>query len=202
MINTIVYFLCLLMIAGFFYFVQTANGKSMATDDARQSPIASQTIFQKHNCDVETIYSFTDQQCASVCSSIGSYVSKRGICVNVLAFQTEQVKNLCDPKRGVLAYLTGNTQFGTVKLRCLTIDDGIQPSDLTKPNIFCTNGTIDIDYLTKYPQLPNCKCPDGKILSLVANTNAVRSRGVCVDKKFEQFYVENNLLYNSNSTLG
>lgn len=201
--NSIVYFIGLLAIAIFLCFIHAANGRlrDSAMTNARQQPIANQTIFQKHNCDVETIYSFTDQQCASICSSIGNYVSKRGICVNVLAFQTEQVKNLCDPKRGVLAYLTGNSQFGSVKLRCLTIDDGIQPSDLSKPNIFCQNGNIDINYLTSYPQLSNCQCRGDQILSIIANTNAIRSRGVCVDKKFKEFYNANSLLFDSDNTL-
>lgn len=190
------YFVCSLALGGLLYFIYLANNRDAEAFDSRRLPNPNQTILQKHNCDIETIYSFTDQQCESVCSNIGSYVSKHGVCVNVLAFQTSEVQNTCDPKRGVLAYLTGNSQFGSVNLRCLTIDDGIQPSDLTKPNIFCVNGDIDIDYLTSYPQLANCKCrDDNEVLAMIANTNAVRSHGVCVNKKFINFWKINSLLF-------
>lgn len=191
------YFVCLFAIAGFLYFIHLANAQDDKFDEEnKKMPAINQTILQKLNCDSDMVYSFTDQQCNAVCASIGNYLSRHGVCVNALAFKTEEVENVCDPKRGVLAYLTGNSQFGSVKLRCLTIDDGIQPSDLSQPNIFCQGGgSIDINYLTSYPQLPDCKCPSDKVLALVANTNAVRSRGVCVDKKFEQFYKLNNLLY-------
>lgn len=190
------YFVCLLAVGGLLYFIYLANNRDARAAEVKRLPNPNQTILQKHNCDVEMIYSFTDQQCEAVCSNIGSYVSKRGVCVNVLAFQTSQVQNTCDPKRGVLAYLTGNSQFGSVSLRCLTIDDGIQPSDLTKPNIFCINGDIDINYLTSYPQLASCKCRnDDDVLAMIANTNAVRGHGVCVDKKFKNFWKTNSLLY-------
>lgn len=198
-VDVFFYFACLLALGGLLYFIYLANKRDAEVSGTRHLPNPNQTILQKHNCDVETIYSFTDQQCDAVCSNVGSYVSKHGVCVNVLAFQTSQVENTCDPKRGVLAYLTGNSQFGSVSLRCLTIDDGIQPSDLTKPNIFCTNGTIDIDYLTSYPQLANCKCRDGDVLAMIANTNAVRGHGVCVNEKFTEFWKANSLLYTKNT---
>lgn len=194
------YFICLLALGGLLYFIYLANNRDAEVYETRRLPQPNQTVAQKHNCDVETIYSFTDQQCDDVCSNIGSYVSKHGVCVNVLAFQTTEVQNTCDPSRGVLAYLTGNSQFGSVSLRCLTIDDGIQPSDLSKPNIFCTNGNIHIDYLTSYPQLTDCKClNDDDVLALIANTNAVRSHGVCVNKKFKSFWDTSNLLYTSDT---
>lgn len=199
--NSIIYIILLLLICMFLYYINKTNN-TVFNIKKFSMPSIQQTMVQKNNCDVETIYSFTDEQCANICQPHGNYVSKRGICVNVLAFQTEQVNNVCDPKSGVLAYLTGNAQFGSIKLRCLTIDDGIQPSDLTKPNILCENGKIDINYLFAYPQLPDCKCKDDEILALVTNTNAVRSRGICVDKKFKDFYDINNLLFDKNSTIG
>lgn len=193
------YFICLIALGGLLYIIYLANNRDVFASEALRLPNPNQTISHKHNCDVETIYSFNDQQCESVCSNIGSYISKNGVCVNVLAYKTTEVRNTCDPKRGVLAYLTGNSQFGSVNLRCLTIDDGIQPSDPTEPNIFCTNGTINIDYLTAYPQFENCKCrTDNDILAMVANTNAVRAHGICVNKKFANFWKTSSLLYTKN----
>lgn len=190
------YFICLLAVGGLLYFIYLANNRELIVTESMRLPNPMQTVMQKHNCDVETIYSFTDQQCEAVCSSIGNYVSKHGVCVNVLAFQSTEVQNTCDPKRGVLAYLTGNSEFGSVSLRCITIDDGIQPSDLTKPNIFCLNGDITIDYLTSFPQLAHCKCrTNDEVLAMIANTNAVRGHGICVNKKFSEFWRVNSLLY-------
>lgn len=193
------YFVSLIALGGLLYFIYLANNRDVNASTAMRLPNPNQTILQKHNCDVETIYSFTDQQCEAVCTNIGSYVSKHGVCVNVLAFQTSEVQNTCDPSRGVLAYLTGNSQFGSVNLRCLTIDDGVQPSDLSKPNIFCLNGDITIDYLASYPQLADCKCKDDDVLAMIANTNAVRGHGVCVNKKFKDFWNVNALLYTKNT---
>lgn len=192
----IFYFLCLIVIMSLLYVLHLANKRDANWFNSnRYLPIPTQTILQKHNCDVETIYSFNDEQCNSVCLNIGSYISKNGICVNVLAFSTSEVIDTCDPKRGVLAYLIGNTQFGSLKLRCLTIDDGIQPSDTEKPNIICQNGQISIDYLKSYPQLENCKCSDNQVLAIVSNTNSIRSHGICVKETFKNFWDYNSLLF-------
>lgn len=199
----VAYFFCVLTIALFLYFIQKFNiidNNLTTNNNYKHLPPVVQTIFQKHDCDVETIYSFTDQHCRDICKSQNNnYISRHGICVNLLAFQNEQVTNTCDPKRGVLAYLTGNSQFGSVQLKCLTIDDGIQPSDLSKPNIFCTNGKIDVNYLASYPQIPDCKCLDTQIQTIIANTNSVRSRVICVDKKFKDFYDVNSLVVTPNT---
>lgn len=155
----------------------------------------TQSSSAKHDCDVETLYSVEDAQCAALCKHPGVFVSMHGACVNMLAFNQDIIHNGCDPKKGVLAYLLGNSQFGNTQLFCLSIDEGVQPDNVTEPNTICTGGEIDINYIETFPQLSQCKCPDNKVLAVIPNTNTIRSRGVCVDKNYENFLKYNNSLY-------
>lgn len=156
----------------------------------------------RSNCDVETVYSMTDAHCAQVCASYNqfnntdgnTYVSKHGVCLNSKIVEQRQANvfedNDCDPKNGVLAYIIGDTQFGTLKHLCLSIDVGVQPDDGTSTagNTLCQNGTIDIDYTRSFPQLSECKCVAEDFLALIPNTNTTRARGVCVNSKMKKFY--------------
>lgn len=152
----------------------------------------------KQNCDVETIYSVEDAQCEAICKQPGIFISKNGACVNILAFSQQAVDNSCDPKKGVLAYLLGDPQFGRTKLLCLSIDPGVQPDNIKDPNTICEGGSIDINYIQSFPQLYSCKCPDDQFLATIPNTSVIRQRGVCVNKKQLPIYKLNNLVYEKN----
>ncbi|ATY70238.1 pif3 [Tomelloso virus] len=149
----------------------------------------------RQNCNIETVYSVEDSQCDAVCAQPGIFVSKNGACVNILAFSQESVDNTCDPKKGVLAYLLGDPQFGKTKLLCLSIDLGVQPDDISEPNTICEGGTIDIDYVKSFPQLYSCTCPNDEILTTIPNTSTIRQRGVCVSKNMYDVYNFNDLIY-------
>lgn len=159
----------------------------------------SQSEMHKRNCDVETVYSVTDSQCQVVCKPPGVFSSRNGACINVLAFSTDNALNKCDPKKGVLAFLLGDPQFGSTKTRCYSVDPGIQPDNPDGKNIICNHGSINIDYVKSFPQLTDCQCtdPSRSVLTYVANTKEVRKYGVCVNEKMLPLYRHNDLLYDS-----
>lgn len=147
-----------------------------------------QSELRKLNCDLETVYSMTDDQCNAICqNTLGNFISKHGVCVNSFNFKTEIINNECDPKRGVLAYMIGDGQFGRTAFRCMSIDQGIQPDNIDQPNKICGenefSGTIDIDYLIEFPKSQNCKCAPDKTLIIIPGTEKIRSRGSCVPKE-------------------
>lgn len=150
----------------------------------------------KHNCDTETIYSVNNEQCNAVCREPGVFVSRNGACVNILSFNQTVGENECDPKKGVVAYLIGDTQLGNTKLLCLSIDPGVQPDDTTKPNTMCQNGNIDIDYIEAFPTISHCTCtnPDD-ILVTILDTSAIRTRAACVKKENRPMFELNRLVY-------
>lgn len=165
-----------------------------------EKPIASfpgtQREILKQNCNIETIYAVEDSQCEMICSQPGTFTSKNGACVNILAFSQDAVDNTCDPKKGVLAYLLGDPQFGRAKLLCLSVDIGVQPDNLSDPNTLCDGGTVEINYIDSFPQLAGCKCPAGKILGLIPNTSTIRQRGACISTNLYDVYNLNSLIYN------
>lgn len=163
---------------------------------------------RRNNCDLETVYSMTDEHCNQVCATYNQYnntdgniyVSRRGVCLNTKIVEKlmtpidrddgDNDEHDCDPKNGVLAYIVGDTQFGKLSHLCLSIDVGVQPDDgtSTKGNTLCQNGTIDIDYNRAFPQLTDCTCSADDFLALIPNTSTIRARGVCVDKSLKKFY--------------
>lgn len=153
----------------------------------------------KRDCDVETTYSMEDAQCESICKQPGVFRTHNGVCINILTFDQEAIDNRCDPKQGVLAYLLGDPQFGRTKLICLSIDPGIQPDNIDKPNTICENGNIEINYIQAFPQLNNCKCPTNTTLIQIPSTSIIRTRGVCVNDQLKPVFNYNKLLYNPNS---
>lgn len=155
----------------------------------------TQSSVLKRNCDSELIYSMADSQCKQICQEPGVFRTHNGVCVNVLSFDQAAVEDKCDPKKGVLAYLLGDPQFGTTKLRCLSIDPGLQPNDINKPNIVCVNGTIDINYVEGFPQLNNCECPPATFLGTVQNTSTIRQHGTCKKMELLKVYNFNNSLF-------
>jgi Per os infectivity factor 3 len=168
----------------------TMSGMPGLRLSGNQPPLA------QYNCDTDIVYSMIDAECRSLCSPPGLYRSHNGICVNLRAFGQTAIENECDPKRGLLAYTIGDPQFGTTRQLCLSVDPGVQPDTLDKENTFCTGGTIDINYLRQYPQLPNCACPDGQILAVIPSTSVTRPRGLCIDAESAPLYRYARALHN------
>lgn len=157
------------------------------------------TSGEKRDCSVETIYSMTDEQCDAICRDTGQFRTSNGICVNILAFDQEIVNSECSPQKGLVAYMVGDTQTGTANLRCLSVDPGVRPDNITLPNTICINGQIDINYLTDFPQRSNCKCANSyQKLYEIANTQTIRRRGVCAPRTLLPVYLHSNLVYDSN----
>lgn len=159
-----------------------------------------QAELRKRDCDTEIVYSVTDSQCHDVCRQPNVFVSRNGACVNVLAFSAHDESNECDPRRGVLAFLIGDPQFGKTALRCFSVDPGIQPDDPTGKNIICNHGAIDIDYVESFPQAAACRCttdPARGALASVANTRVMRAYGVCVSDNMKRLFRYDGLLLDS-----
>jgi len=153
----------------------------------------------KKNCNLEMVYSLSDTYCNSICENGSHFYSHNGICKNILNRKDEDmIDNICHPKQGVLGYLVGDTQLGKANIMCLTVDLGIQPDNpSTGTNQFCLNGTMEpeINYLNKYPELSDCKCPEDHILITIPATRVVRKHGICVNKNLKPIYNYNNSIY-------
>lgn len=154
----------------------------------------SSTTLRKRDCDVELVYSVTDAECDAICHRPKTYESRNGVCVH-LAYNNPENPAGCNPKRGTLAYVLGNGEFGTTKMFCLSSDVGIQPDDPLAPNILCGNGKIDIDYEKEFPLLRHCQCSPSQFLALIPATSSTRRHGICVDNKYKIFYETNNLVF-------
>lgn len=193
--------LLLIILVCFIVLFIVYNIREFNETDVRMANLVggSQSEMHKRDCDVETVYSVTDSQCQAVCKQPGIFSSRNGACINVLAFSTNDMLNKCDPKRGVLAFLHGDPQFGDTKMHCYSVDPGIQPDDPDGKNIICNHGSINIDYVKSFPQPADCQCtdPTRSVLALVTNTKEVRKYGVCVSEKMVPLYRHNDLLYDS-----
>ncbi|AQN78619.1 ACH96237.1 pif-3-like protein [Kallithea virus] len=157
-------------------------------------PGTNQTL-AKRDCDTETIYSMDDSQCIAICREPGVFINRNGICVNVRNFDNTSVENECNPKNGVIAYLTGDTQMGKTNLLCLSIDPGVQPDNIDMPNTLCMDGDLDINYIESFPNLRKCKCPQDKTLTIIPDTSAIRTRGVCIKNQLLPIFQLNRLIY-------
>lgn len=143
----------------------------------------------KRDCNVESVFSMDDEYCSIVCQSRELFISRNGVCVNVKNFDNENdITGKCDPRKGVVAYIIGNSEFGTIEHLCLSIDQGIQPDDPEKDNIICKGGDIDIDYLVSFPTVDQCKCPAGTTRIIIESTVNVRKHASCVPDSIMTIY--------------
>lgn len=147
------------------------------------------------DCENEIIYSVSNDQCNRICKHNNFYLSQNGICVNSIMVNSHVEENECNPERGVLAYLLGNSEIGTAKLFCISSDLGIQSNDLSKKNIICDGGEIDINYHKEFPLLRNCKCKNDEFLSIIAATDIIRRHGICIKNEMKPLYELNQLIY-------
>lgn len=137
------------------------------------------------DCEHETVYSISDQQCRIVCdNSTAHYVEHNGMCVDsrVLNYSSA-ANNECDPAKGVLGYMLGDGQLGTSYVHCLSVDMGVQPDDPKKRNMIVKNAVdFTVDYNKGFPDWrdTNITCFNGDVKSSIPNTMNVRERAVCV----------------------
>ncbi|QBB28688.1 PIF-3 [Homarus gammarus nudivirus] len=112
----------------------------------------------KKNCSTLQQYCFEDNDCLHQCvASTMSCVN--GICINNT--NSTEASNECNPSKGVIGYLIGNTAFGTYEYICKTVDPGIAIS--VDENRMCHGDkTYQIDYLAQYPSIYSCEC-EGKV---------------------------------------
>lgn len=168
-----------------------------ATNNVR-FPIIEKERYKK-NCNIDTVYSMSDELCARLCDNSGLFVARHGICVNSLVFDQAAVENNCNGKDGVLAYLVGSAELGNTYMMCLSVDPGVRPNNLKLPNTLCQNGAINIDYESHFPQLSECVCnAEDETLIEIPNTSVVRTRGYCAKNNLLPIFELNNLVYNPN----
>ncbi|UVX94944.1 PIF-3 [Callinectes sapidus nudivirus] len=108
----------------------------------------------KKNCSTVKTYCFTDDDCHQQCVS-SSMHCVHGICRNNL--NAISAKNECDPSKGVIGYLVGNTTLGTYEYICKSVDPAIAIS--VNENRMCYgDSSYKIDYLSVYPSKYSCTC--------------------------------------------
>lgn len=143
------------------------NNKLMDSSNDKFIDLLTSTVpVRSVRRDCESV-SMTDAQCATICRGPETYFTRNGACVNSNlklnddgSVVKRQNRNTCDPKRGVLAYLVGNSQFGSTEFECLSVDPSVQPDNVQSPNTILVNGTVPIDYLKKIPQFQDGVCND------------------------------------------
>lgn len=147
----------------------------------------------KHDCETELVYAINDEQCRSVCRGPNEYFVRNGACVNVLTQRERRSDDsvTCDPRKGLLAYMSGDSQLGISELRCMSLDPGIQSDDVRQPNRILHDGTIrgGINYLEKFPDFKDGVCNDpNHVIIGIPNTKTIRSYGVCASPVFEKLF--------------
>nr|AHW98299.1 PIF-3 [Nilaparvata lugens endogenous nudivirus] len=152
----------------------------------------------KRDCNIERVLSMLDSQCDDICLGPDTFRSSNGVCVNTVVFEKSVPLDECNPKLGVVAYLIGDTQLGRTRLQCLSIDPGIQPNNPKAKNIICgendDDGFTNINYLESFPQIDTCRCEyTNQTPIVIANTESIRKRAVCVDKKSLKLFQYNRL---------
>jgi len=150
----------------------------------------------KRDCEREIVYSMSDEQCRVLCRGAHLFTHRNGICVNTL--NSSHAKEItCDASLGVVAYISGDAQFGQANLRCLSVDPGIQPDDADGINKIVRFGKTSqpINYLESYPRYQDTVCDAAyPLATLVFNTETVRSYKLCVSSVAERFFAFNDML--------
>lgn len=193
-INVLILVILVLVIILVYYvwvFIENRDGRWSGDKfiDLLSAAVPVQTV--RRDCDAETVYSMADSQCLAVCRGPETYFSRNGACVNTKLKQTtgssRPIRHSCDPKRGVLAYLVGNSQFGSTDFECLSVDPGVQPDNVSLPNTILVNGTVPIDYLKKFPNFQDGSClnSDNDAIITIPSTLTVRATGYCVNKNLQ-----------------
>lgn len=181
--------------------ISQMNVNRVANEKAFEDVRSSQQR-ERINCDNVQVFAMSDEQCAQICNSTneqGVFVERRGVCVNSRLLshgQAPEEKVHCTAKYGLVAYGAGDSQFGTIKFICLSVDPGVQ-SDLHENKNLACQGAQDftVDYRVGFPTVDSCKCPKDSTLTFLPNTKTIRPLGVCVSNDSLKFYKFQNLIY-------
>ncbi|UHB41826.1 PIF-3 [Macrobrachium rosenbergii nudivirus] len=108
----------------------------------------------RKDCATERRYCFGNEDCMYKCID-SNFSCINGICKKDI--NKIPGSNVCDPSKGVLGFLLGNTALGTYEFICKSIDPGIA---ITVDNNRMCHGDKDyvIDYISNYPIIKACKC--------------------------------------------
>ena len=121
----------------------------------------------KKYCSTYMSYCFNDSDCSIMCDLKNKYNCINGICKNN-KIVTSVPENKCDPKKGLIGYLVGNTAYGKYEFICKSIDLGIALS--IKTNLMCKGQkNMFIDYTTKFPTINQCSCINKSIVPATQN---------------------------------
>nr|WOZ57665.1 PIF-3 [Menippe mercenaria nudivirus] len=139
------------------------------TADIRTKGIFSNS---KQDCSINKVYCFTDADCNSKCSD-NQVSCMHGACSTDVV--VSGVTNECDPSKGVVGYLVGNTALGTYSYICKSVDPAIAIS--VKENRMCYgDDSYTFDYLQQFPSRYACDCT-GK--TLIPATSQKRAHVEC-----------------------
>ncbi|UOT91843.1 PIF-3 [Aratus pisonii nudivirus] len=114
----------------------------------------------RKDCELTKTYCFTDNDCVQQCTA-SSFTCAHGICMNNV--NTINATNDCDPSKGVIGYLVGNTALGTYEYICKSVDPAIAVS-VTENRMCFGDKTYQINYLQSYPSIYTCECDDKVII--------------------------------------
>lgn len=192
------FYFALLIILILLYIVVNTKTVSTTKDTLKLEDLNK--TFLRRNCNAEIVYSMSDEDCLKVCQSRDSpFVSHNGVCLNQTILDSQATDYKCDPMQGVFGYLSGNPQFGTTEVYCLSVDPGIRPDDIDLPNELChqTCTLQNINYFQKMPNEENITCPNNTILLKLDRIESVRDSFFCVIEKSIDAYIlsHNNKVY-------
>lgn len=169
----IVFYLCWLCVSGLLKINQEES--TIELQAINVSPY-------RKNCETLPTYCFDDDDCTTQCAMTTNFTCSSGICTNrsLLEFST---LNECDPALGFIAYYIGDVAFGDYNFICKSADPGIAINNNgVLENNMCKNGSISIDYLSKYPSMTECTCNNTTLSNqiVIPATEEVREYIVCV----------------------
>ena len=169
---------CFIFVFAIVILLCTLFGKKMKLLKSENISIDAGNMFSvgKINCDLEKTYCFTDDDCFKKCVSTTSSCI-HGICSTNI--NTSNIINDCDPTKGILGYLVGNTALGTYSYVCKSIDPAIAIS--VNENRMCYGDkTYQIDYLKSYPSIYSCTCSN----QVVIGATSEKRRHVECDSRY------------------
>ncbi|UVT30879.1 PIF-3 [Penaeus vannamei nudivirus] len=149
--------LCIIVIVAFVVIIISLFGKQAIfdADGEKFKHFDIPTLATgKANCNLVNRYCFEDGDCEAACD-IPGYTCIHGVCKR--DFGVVDVTNKCDPKMGMIGYLTGNTALGTYEYICQSVDPAIAIS--VDENRMCFgDNTYQIDYIKEFPTTKACEC--------------------------------------------
>uniref|UniRef100_A0AAU8GFC4 PIF-3 n=1 Tax=Faxonius propinquus nudivirus TaxID=3139431 RepID=A0AAU8GFC4_9VIRU len=174
----IFYIICIVSLCLCIFIIWNIQQKQINTKMFNEKYLMNTNLYNynKKSCIQETVYCFTNNDCTQKCDNLNTYNCVNGICKSSSIIIVDD-KNQCDNRKGVLAYLVGNTAFGTYEFICKSIDPGIAIN--INENKMCAGDPLySYDYTLQFPQITDCMCEHQ---SLIPATSQVRKYVECDD---------------------